>query len=122
MSVGPWQPIYVRAYNTRIQSFYPRTSVSLDNLQPSLNLDLELSGQYPSKVHILLKDKAGKMIKEETKDLAKPENALTDVVQWKFEHSEVELWWPAGYGEQHLYTVEVTLLNSVSVLFPVVFD
>lgn len=41
---------------------------------------------------------------------------VANVIEWDFEGAEVQLWWPIGYGSQHLYTVEVTLLDQVSLL------
>jgi len=48
-----------------------------------------------------------------------PEDVVhTDIVVWKdLQDVGVELWWPVGYGEQNLYTVDVTLFGQVRPMF-----
>lgn len=40
------------------------------------------------------------------------ENKATD----RFEVHDAKFWWPVGYGEQPLYTVDAQLIREVSVL------
>ncbi|PCH40558.1 glycoside hydrolase family 2 protein [Wolfiporia cocos MD-104 SS10] len=122
MTCGPYRPINFIAYSVRLASIYPHASVSPSPaLSPALGVDVMLAGDASaaSAVKVVLVDAEGDvMIKEEHLDLAllraaKRDVEFKNVVNWSLDNA-VQLWWPVGYGEQKLYTVEVVLLAQDS--------
>ncbi|GBE85088.1 Beta-mannosidase B [Sparassis crispa] len=114
MTCGPYRPISLITYTTRLAALHTRAHVSpFPALSPSLKLDLTLSGSTASvsAVRVILTDFAtGEPIKEETVTLGELADAeRRDVVQWDLA-GLVHLWWPVAYGSQTLYTVEAALL------------
>lgn len=118
MTAGPYRPIILRTYTTRIAEVHAQAIVS-DTQATSLKVDVDLHGTPGDSVKALrvtLSDIQGKQLKtEDVAFVAKNGTALKDVVQWSLD-GEVKLWWPVGYGEQTLYKVEVVLLGSVRLL------
>lgn len=122
MCCGPYRPISLITYVACIASINPRVFVSrAPALSPSLTVDISLIGlafrtKYAS---IALKDSAnGQIVKEEKKTLSiygsgTAEFEVNGIVAWELE-GLVELWWPAGYGKQKLYDLEVSLFSQVS--------
>ncbi|KDQ51573.1 glycoside hydrolase family 2 protein [Jaapia argillacea MUCL 33604] len=122
MTCGPYRPIKLVTYSTRISSIYTRAHVSPSSptSSSSLKVNLSLSGDI-SKAHTLrlvLRGESGgqdlKPIRSEDVRLTKGSivGELRDVVSWEFKNGEVDLWWPVGYGGQTLYVLEILLLGD----------
>lgn len=119
MTCGPYRPITLTTYSTRIQDFHPRTSTS-----PfiALKVDIELDGNPSADVKsvlVTLKSADGEVVRSEKCACnLKPEPhyvKLDSVVSWDdLQERGVGLWWPFSYGKQVLYDVEVSILDSVS--------
>ncbi|KAF8608367.1 glycoside hydrolase [Ceratobasidium sp. AG-I] len=108
MTVGPYRPIHLHTYKARISDIYAKASVSgAPRLSPSLAVTPTLRGNSSdvSKTEITLRASNGSTIKTETF------NHISKI-EWKFSEGEVKLWWPVGYGEQPLYSVEVALFDK----------
>ncbi|KAL5495319.1 hypothetical protein ACEPAI_782 [Sanghuangporus weigelae] len=118
LTAGPYRPISLFTYTARISDLNSQAVVSA-SLLPSLAVELALRGNVKSvaDVTVALRTRSGRIIKEQTingHQLFPGPNASAELVSWSFGMSEVQLWWPTGYGTQELYEVEVTLLGENS--------
>ncbi|KAI0053200.1 glycoside hydrolase family 2 protein [Auriscalpium vulgare] len=119
MTSGPYRPIILRVYTARIAEVHAKAVVS-DDLQPSLELDVELSGTISGafkSLRVTLSDSEGKQIEAQDVPLASDgKSSLKDAVKWLLD-GKVKLWWPVGYGAQVLYTVSVSLVGNGEEIF-----
>ncbi|TFK52849.1 glycoside hydrolase [Heliocybe sulcata] len=118
MTCGPYRLISLLTYTTRIFELNTHAIVSgPPNLSPALSVDLRLDGNIAAagRITVALKDIAsGKEIRAGDVMLCTSnivDGKVEDVVKWDLQPTEVELWWPVGYGEQKLYNVEIGLLD-----------
>ncbi|KZT69494.1 glycoside hydrolase family 2 protein [Daedalea quercina L-15889] len=127
MTCGPYRPISLVTYTARISSLHARAAVSAaPTLVPSLAVDIEVSGNATraKAVRIVLKkDGSGDVLREELAPILEWSNGASlnkadGVVAWDLRDA-VHLWWPVGYGQQALYTVEATLLAEGSKILDV---
>ncbi|GFZ45160.1 Beta-mannosidase B [Saitozyma sp. JCM 24511] len=109
MTVGPWRPISLETYSHRLEN----VRIDSDLLSPSyttgtLTASFDVSPSLPSsgghKVQAVLRDQAGKTVKEQTLVFGK------DKLDWKLD--DVEGWYPRNYGNQPLYQLELTLQDK----------
>ncbi|KXN85061.1 putative beta-mannosidase B [Leucoagaricus sp. SymC.cos] len=117
MTCGPYRPITLRTYPTRIQDVYPKIYT-----EPfiALKVDVELSGKPQRDVCALvftLKTLAGETIESERWAYGNLEQGkhvkLDNVIFWdQLQDKGVELWWPFNYGRQSLYDLEVSALGK----------
>ncbi|MBB6674035.1 glycoside hydrolase family 2 protein [Cohnella nanjingensis] len=89
-----------------ISNVFVRT-VSFDAGRADLRWETETKGALEgSRMQVQMYDAAGGLVGEDIVPI-EGERAGGDLVL-----NEPRLWWPAGYGEAHLYTFRCTLLNS----------
>ncbi|KAF4615614.1 hypothetical protein D9613_012895 [Agrocybe pediades] len=159
MTCGPYRPITLHLYSTRIADVYARThihdpSAGSEKCEIGLEVDVSLEGRHSDdkdkekgKLQLfvrLLDEKQGHVIRSDYVDIddtkikwTRPQDEVevraeddTDllyptskdglewdgwgVLAWKDlqKDGSVKLWWPVGYGEQSLYTLEVYLLKK----------
>ncbi|BGP13956.1 hypothetical protein JCM10213v2_001894 [Rhodosporidiobolus nylandii] len=112
MTAGPYRPVRLEIFGSRIFNFYPRATVS-EKLEASLSLSWQIASSPELAATLLVRTRilhpGGAVIKQ----------AAVEVLQekehtWRFEKDEVELWWTNGSGEQPLYTVEVDLVDMTT--------
>lgn len=108
MTVGPWKPIKLETYTARIIDVDIRTTISPElNATVNVNFSLSISGRVVSSVQILSPSGAlvigQRGLRVDT--LGKANFGLSK--------GAYDLWWPVGYGEQPMYTVEITIEDQV---------
>ncbi|MEM7738909.1 MAG: glycoside hydrolase family 2 TIM barrel-domain containing protein, partial [Deinococcota bacterium] len=105
-TVGIWQPIYLEAWNTaRIESVRPLISLNEDLSQAQVDINVSLdkvveASDVTLEVHL----------SSPTGETVYVGSALT------FEVDNPDLWFPAGYGEQPLYTLRLELKQGTHLL------
>ena len=108
MTCGPWRPINLEVFSSRISDLYFTTKVeeSLKSAEFVAKADIE-GAASEVKFDITLD---GKKVASKTVKVTKGH------ATHKFEFEDPALWYPAPYGKQPLYTVTATLLESKSEL------
>ncbi|MFD2657352.1 beta-mannosidase [Gracilibacillus thailandensis] len=96
--LGLWRDVELKAWNdNRLEDIHIHQIHN--NNQVQVRVDVTVENQMDScETTVLLKDPAGQVV---SKDVGKD--------SFLFEMDDPQLWWPAGYGEQSLYTLEVSL-------------
>ena len=128
MTCGPYRPISLITYTTRLSSIYPQAIVEIDSdggLQPALHLDATLAGELhePRRLRCVLRTSGSSQVMfsdsveiaphiAQNNGSSSHELLLPDLLHWELK-DKVALWWPTGYGEQTLYDLDVTLLSTV---------
>lgn len=108
--------MHLESYRCRLDDVRIDTKLSGKDLsEASLTIDITPTS-YASvdslSAQITLKDDQGRTIRTASRGLRE------GPLEWTFKSGEVSLWWPIGYGSQPLYSVEVILLDKVSLDFP----
>jgi len=114
MTIGPWKPVTLHAYNVRLTDIDVRSKVS-EALDVKVTVDLALSGQAPGMASVVLKSAQGSVIHTENNLKVDSGSARAE---FHFSPGELELWYPIGYGKQPLYAIEVTVSDSVRETLP----
>ncbi|BGP30123.1 hypothetical protein JCM10296v2_001875 [Rhodotorula toruloides] len=111
MTAGPWRPVRLEIYRSRIVDFYPRAHVSED-LEPTLSLSWQIADANDNLVCVT------RLISSCGDVLRKTDHSATlhpdEQCEWRFAEGEVDLWWPAGMGGQPLYEVGVDLVDMIT--------
>jgi len=107
MTTGPWRPIFLHTYKSRITDLRVRADVS-ESLDTVINVSLAFSSSGGA-ASIALKDHAGKVVKQAD---ARLEDGKAQV-EFRGAKGEFDLWYPVGYGKQPIYTVEVRVADEV---------
>lgn len=108
MTCGPWRPINLEIYESRIVDLYFTTNVdtSLKSAEVVAKADTEGSATHV-KFDVLLD---GEAISTNTIKVKNGHATTT------FKMEDPELWYPVRYGKQPLYTLAATLLHNSSVI------
>lgn len=110
MTTGPWKPISLETYVSRITEIDIRTDIS-EAFQAKLDVYCSVSGPgqaLTAKVKVL---QSGALEVIHASDLEVKDGSGT--YQFTLEKDRYELWYPIGYGQQPLYTAEITILDEV---------
>ncbi|KAF5360479.1 hypothetical protein D9756_004513 [Leucocoprinus leucothites] len=117
MTCGPYRPVTLRTYLTRIQDIYPKIYI-----EPTiaLKVDVELNGRPAEDVKALLitlRTLTGNVVMRERSPLSIQAPGrfvqLDNIISWDhLRNKGVELWWPFNYGKQVLYNLEVAALGQ----------
>ncbi|KAI0824742.1 glycoside hydrolase family 2 protein [Trametes gibbosa] len=112
MTVGPWKPIRLETYSTRISDvdIRERLDAQLTTVAIDISFELSKSGRYFSAVHIY--DSEGDMIIGQGNIPITSERA-----EAHFKLSgNLDLWYPVGYGKQPMYSAEIKISDKDGVL------
>ncbi|KAK5991740.1 Beta-mannosidase B [Cladobotryum mycophilum] len=100
---GPWKPIYLEIYQTRLVDLSVRTHLAPDQKEAVLDVSVEMEGRA---------DYARIDVGREGLDVESHVIALSgERATTSIRMRNPKLWWPWTLGEQSLYTAKVTLFN-----------
>ncbi|KIM68561.1 glycoside hydrolase family 2 protein [Scleroderma citrinum Foug A] len=108
MTVGPWKPIGLHAYDIRIVDVDIRCRVS-ETLDAEAIVDVELSENTPGSISVILSDVNGTVVRCYNRTTL--ESGRTHM-HFTFIPGEMDLWYPVHYGKQPLYTIEVQVKDA----------
>lgn len=112
--MGPWRPVSLHAYHTRISDLHISAQVD-ESLDADLIIRIALFPQEISgAAEVLLKDPSGSVV---TRQGSVGIKGGTAQAVYHFAKGDVKLWYPIGYGEQPLYDVQVNVFGDVRPLF-----
>ncbi|KAK5309247.1 hypothetical protein LTR93_012242, partial [Exophiala xenobiotica] len=107
LTSGPYRPVHLEAYNSRIEDVYITTSVRADGSSAVVAVRVEITDpDSDHKLEVVMHDRKGQQVAKQ--------GAAVDNKQKNFEFfiQSPELWWPNGQGEQPLYSVNVMLQSE----------
>lgn len=110
MTVGPWKPITLETYESRIVEMDIRSQLS-EALDVKLTAVCTFSETTSSHTSFVLRRPDGSIEVSANKI---PVSGRQVSVDFEWQAGELQLWYPVGYGSQPLYTVEVELADEVS--------
>ena len=111
MTAGPWRPISLHTYNTRITDLRIQAEVS-ESLDANIKVSLKVSS-LTGQTAIALKDQTGLVVRKS--DSLNIRDGETEV-DFKGAKGDFDLWYPVGYGKQPIYTVQVQVTDEVRIM------
>ncbi|KAI0082455.1 glycoside hydrolase family 2 protein [Panus rudis PR-1116 ss-1] len=108
MTTGPWKPIYLETYKTRISDVDIRIDV-LEDLSAKVKATYTLTSDEPVIGSVKLKKPDGQPL---TIGQLNMNLSQTGVAKFTLSASAIELWYPVGYGKQPLYTVDIQVTDK----------
>jgi beta-mannosidase len=100
---GPWKPIYLGAYLSRVTDLSVLTRFSSDHKEGILDVSVHIEGRADCvRVDI---EKDGDNVESRVIDLSR--QSITTTIHVR----EPKLWWPWTLGEESLYIVTATLIS-----------
>lgn len=108
MTAGPWRPIYLHTYQSRITDLRASSSVGSD-LDADLDVSISVATDVASLAEVILKSPSGSVVvgQKQIKLGTSPVRA-----RFHFAKGEVDLWYPIGYGKQPIYQVQVNITDE----------
>ena len=103
MTAGPWRAVRVESFVSRIADLWVDYGVDTRSRSVKGTIFVQIDGQSDGEVEALI-SQAGTVIFE-----TKISPNQDGVARVDFELHQVNLWWPHGYGLQHLYDFTVSL-------------
>ncbi|CAK7214949.1 hypothetical protein SCUCBS95973_002310 [Sporothrix curviconia] len=111
VTAGPWRPVRLEMFDSRIDDVAVRYALSPSLKYATGTITTRVRGVTAgTRVKTRLYDPKGAVVFALSHDVD-----LTGTVLVQFDLTAPLLWNPHGYGEQHLYKVEVELLSAGSV-------
>lgn len=103
MTAGPWRPIHLEVYRSRVEDLYFQVKVadSLDSAEIAAVADLE-KAPFGSSVTFELS------LNDSVIDI-QTAHVVGSKAQTTFDLRKPELWYPVNYGKQPLYQLRATL-------------
>lgn len=107
MTCGPWRPITLETYSTRISSLRITTTVlpNLTSATISTRTVLEGVSTASTTLHYTVTSASGAVVSS----ISASASASSDGTVSELALAQPELWYPHGYGAQPLYTFTATL-------------
>ncbi|TBU32964.1 glycoside hydrolase family 2 protein [Dichomitus squalens] len=108
MTVGPWKPIRLETYTTRIADLDVRPRVN-EQLGATVDIAFELSTNDHSIASVSVNDPDGKLVIGQNAIAIQSQRAEA---HFKLSAGTFELWYPVGYGKQPIYTVDLKITDK----------
>ncbi|KAF1953243.1 glycoside hydrolase [Byssothecium circinans] len=110
LGAGPWKPIRLEAFKSRIADLWVEYDISDDLKRVSGTVFVRVEGYGNVEVTVASsgQEKTIMTLNQLKHTEGHPEGTLSEA----FELEEVRLWWPRGYGEQPLYNVAASLTET----------
>lgn len=108
VTAGIWRPVrIVKKQRIQLENLYVYTR-DLAATSASLNLSFDISGQTQrqDQMNVEIVDPAGQCVWREASQV------WNQTVKLQADLASPELWWPAGYGGQPIYTCKVSYYNE----------
>jgi beta-mannosidase len=105
MTCGPWRPIYLEIYESRIADLYFTTNIDKSLSWAEILVDVEVEGSA-SLVNIAISLDGKSVVVDEILSVDKGHATAT------FRLNNPKLWYPIRYGKQPLYIVTATILST----------
>jgi beta-mannosidase len=116
ITTGIYRPVKLRvAKVATFENVWFRSSLSEDHKKAHISVDVSLipNSRFNGELEVVLtKDQSS--YKGTKKIKLQANRAYKTAVSFEVENPD--LWWPAGYGEQHLYMLEVKLKSNKEIL------
>ena len=109
MTAGPWKPIRLETYSTRITDLDVRPRVN-EKLGATIDIAFQLSKDDHSIANVSVTDADGKMVIGQKNILIESQSAEA---HFKLSPGVFELWYPVGYGKQPIYSVDIQITDKV---------
>lgn len=109
MTVGPWKPISLETYTTRITEVDIRVNIA-ENYTANVDVNFILSAPNPVVASVMIFKPSGDL------QIGGSEmriNGGEGKANFAMTKGAYEPWWPVGYGEQPIYVVEITITDQV---------
>lgn len=110
MTVGPWKPIALDVYESRIAELDIRSQIS-EALDVKLSVVITFPETISSYASFVLRKPDGSVEASANKIPVSEGHAGID---FEWQPGQLQLWYPVGYGSQPMYAVEVELSDQVS--------
>ncbi|KAI9730147.1 MAG: Beta-mannosidase B [Claussenomyces sp. TS43310] len=105
MTCGPWRPINLEIYESRIADLYFTTSVDASLRSAEIIAKADIEGSSASQVKFIVSLNGHEVC---SSNIKVEHGHASD----KFQLDRPELWYPNRYGKQPLYSLAVTLLHE----------
>lgn len=116
MTTGPWKPIVLETYHTRIGEIRVDADVD-EQLSAAVEVTLAVEGVEKDTTAIVqLVNADGKAIVSKEVDVTASDNRGT--VAFSLDKGSFDLWYPVGYGKQPLYEATIELKDKVCCEIP----
>ena len=117
MTVGPWKPIRLETYTTRIAELDVRTAVD-EKLDSTIDIFFILTDDTPVTATVRVLRADGSLVIGNSGVHLKGKHHSG----FGLSNGAYERWYPVGYGKQPLYAAEVVIMDQVRIFGCVVRD
>ncbi|ANB14378.1 hypothetical protein AWJ20_1966 [Sugiyamaella lignohabitans] len=115
MTSGPYRPVKIETYNYLVSDVFVNAKVSDDLKEVTVSIEGEIEGSkgepgyLPLQFKVDIKSPSGEQVVNKTFDISVDKDGVSKN-SLKIENPQ--LWYPANYGEQHLYHITVDVVSG----------